>query len=69
VSPGLCASSKARRLLPLTRAKTGPRSSPSITRSYEENGAGFVAYGATDDIGFQAVENRMSIHDLHATLT
>ena len=29
---------------------------------------GGVAYGATDDFGFQAVENRMSIHDLHATI-
>ena len=26
------------------------------------------AYGATDDFGFQAVENRTSVHDLHATL-
>ena len=29
--------------------------------------AGFV-YGATDDIGYHAVENRMHFHDLHATL-
>jgi len=27
-----------------------------------------VTYGATDDIGFKAVENRVSIHDLHATI-
>jgi uncharacterized protein (DUF1501 family) len=25
-------------------------------------------YGATDDFGFQAVEKRMHIHDLHATI-
>lgn len=25
-------------------------------------------YGATDDFGFRAVENRVSVHDLHATL-
>jgi hypothetical protein len=34
-------------------------------------GGGFqggVAYGATDEFGFKAVENRVSIHDLHATL-
>ena len=34
-------------------------------------GGGFkggMAYGATDEFGFQAVENRVSIHDLHATL-
>jgi hypothetical protein len=26
------------------------------------------AYGATDEFGFQAVENRMHVHDLHATV-
>jgi uncharacterized protein (DUF1501 family) len=34
-------------------------------------GGGFqggVCYGATDELGFRAVENRVSIHDLHATL-
>jgi len=34
-------------------------------------GGGFkggIAYGLTDDFGFKAVENRVSIHDLHATL-
>ena len=34
-------------------------------------GGGFkggVCYGATDEFGFRAVENRVSIHDLHATL-
>jgi hypothetical protein len=25
-------------------------------------------YGATDEFGFQAVENPVSIHDLHATI-
>ncbi len=29
---------------------------------------GGTVYGATDDFGFQAVENRVHIHDLHATL-
>jgi uncharacterized protein (DUF1501 family) len=29
---------------------------------------GGLAYGATDELGFKAVENRVSIHDLHATL-
>lgn len=29
---------------------------------------GGTVYGATDDFGFQAVENRVSIHDLHATM-
>ena len=27
-----------------------------------------LAYGATDEFGFKAVENRVSIHDLHATI-
>lgn len=29
---------------------------------------GGLAYGATDEFGFKAVENRVSIHDLHATM-
>ncbi len=29
---------------------------------------GGMAYGATDDFGFRAVENRVSVHDLHAML-
>ena len=29
---------------------------------------GGQAYGATDEFGFKAVENRTSVHDLHATL-
>jgi hypothetical protein len=34
-------------------------------------GGGFrggLCYGATDELGFRAIENRVSIHDLHATL-
>lgn len=34
-------------------------------------GGGFkggICYGATDELGFRAVENRVSVHDLHATL-
>jgi arylsulfatase A-like enzyme len=29
---------------------------------------GGTIYGATDEFGFQAVENPVSIHDLHATM-
>ncbi|MFM1770346.1 MAG: hypothetical protein RJA22_2875 [Verrucomicrobiota bacterium] len=29
---------------------------------------GGVSYGATDELGYAAVENRVSVHDLHATL-
>ena len=34
-------------------------------------GGGFrggMTYGATDELGMHSVENRMSVHDLHATL-
>ncbi len=34
-------------------------------------GGGFrggITYGATDEFGYKAVENRMEIYDLHATL-
>jgi hypothetical protein len=34
-------------------------------------GGGFkggLCHGATDEFGFKAVEDRVSIHDLHATL-
>jgi hypothetical protein len=27
-----------------------------------------ISYGATDEIGFKAVEDRVSVHDLHATI-
>jgi arylsulfatase A-like enzyme len=29
---------------------------------------GGMAYGATDEFGFRAVENVVHVHDLHATL-
>jgi hypothetical protein len=29
---------------------------------------GGTVYGATDDFGFKAVENPVSVHDLHATM-
>ena len=29
---------------------------------------GGVTYGETDDFGFRAVENRVHIHDMHATI-
>ncbi|MFM7844322.1 MAG: DUF1501 domain-containing protein, partial [Planctomycetota bacterium] len=29
---------------------------------------GGQAYGATDDFGFRAIENKMHVHDLHATM-
>ncbi|MCA1702936.1 MAG: DUF1501 domain-containing protein, partial [Actinobacteria bacterium] len=29
---------------------------------------GGLVYGATDDFGYRAVENRVHVHDLHATI-
>jgi hypothetical protein len=29
---------------------------------------GGIAFGETDEFGFKAVENRVSIHDIHATI-
>src|SRR5262249_3903963 len=29
---------------------------------------GGIAYGSTDDIGFKAAENKVSVHDFHATI-
>ena len=29
---------------------------------------GGMAYGATDEFGFAAVENKVHVHDLHATI-
>ena len=31
-------------------------------------GRGGMAYGATDDYGYYAAENKMHVHDLHATI-
>jgi hypothetical protein len=29
---------------------------------------GGIVHGATDDIGYKAVEDRVSVHDFHATI-
>jgi uncharacterized protein (DUF1501 family) len=29
---------------------------------------GGIAYGATDEYGYKAIENKVSVHDLHATM-
>ena len=29
---------------------------------------GGITYGATDELGFEAVENKVHLHDLHATI-
>ena len=55
-----------------------PGTEPTTSDLYHPNGftmwlagggvKGGLAYGATDEFGFRAVENRVSVHDLHATL-
>jgi len=32
------------------------------------NPPGYYVHGATDEFGFQAVENKVHVHDLHATI-
>ena len=57
-----------------TNAGIGERNWPrsQSLRIHDVDGGGGIkgglAYGATDDFGFKAVENRVSIHDLHATI-
>ena len=55
---------------PVSESGTGRDHNPYGFTMWAAGGGfqGGVAYGATDEFGFQAVENRVSIHDLHATL-
>ncbi len=40
-----------------------------LPSAFETSGStGGTVYGATDEFGFKAVENRASVHDLHATM-
>ena len=55
-----------------TRQRHASRARPQPERVYHVDGGwgvkGGLAYGATDDIGHKAVENRVSAHDFHATM-
>ena len=42
--------------------------STTVSRSGPSSLEGGHVHGATDDLGFQAVENKVHVHDLHATL-
>lgn len=55
---------------PVSESGTGRDHNPYGFTMWMAGGGvkGGLAYGATDDFGFKAVENRLSIHDLHATL-
>ena len=57
--------------LPLVqRGGTGRDHNPHAFTVWLAGGGvkGGVSHGATDDIGHRAVENRVSVHDLHATI-
>ncbi|MGE3316891.1 MAG: DUF1501 domain-containing protein [Planctomycetaceae bacterium] len=58
------------RLPIVQKGGTGRDHNPNAFTTWMAGGGAMpgVSYGATDDIGFKAVENRVSIHDLHATV-
>ena len=55
---------------PVSESGTGRDHNPYGYTMWMAGGGikGGQAYGATDDFGFKAVENRVSVHDLHATI-
>jgi hypothetical protein len=55
---------------PVSESGTGRDHNPYGFTMWVAGGGfkGGMAYGATDDFGFKSVENRVSIHDLHATM-
>jgi uncharacterized protein (DUF1501 family) len=55
---------------PVSESGTGRDHNPYGFTMFVAGGGikGGIAYGATDEFGFKAVEGRTSIHDLHATL-
>jgi hypothetical protein len=55
---------------PVSESGTGRDHNPYGFTMWMAGGGvkGGLAYGATDEFGFEAVENRVSIHDLHATM-
>ncbi len=55
---------------PVSESGTGRDHNPYGYTMFVAGGGfkGGLAYGATDEFGFKSVENRVSIHDLHATM-
>ena len=61
-----CSSERCRpSALLLRRLRSSGTSHPDVR---VEQGHPALTYGETDDFGFQAVHNRVHIHDLHATI-
>ena len=58
------------RLPIVQKGGTGRDHNPHAFTTWMAGGGvkGGVSHGSTDEIGFKAVENRVSIHDLHATI-
>ena len=56
--------------LPLSQAGDGRDHGPTGFTVWMAGGGikGGTVYGATDDVGYKAVENRVSVHDFHATI-
>ena len=57
--------------LPIVQKGSGGRDHNPHTNTYWLAGGGVkggTSFGASDEVGFKAVENRVSVHDLHATL-
>lgn len=57
--------------LPIVQKGSGGRDHNPHAMTFWLAGGGVkggVSYGATDEVGFKAVENRVSVHDLHATI-
>lgn len=55
---------------PVSESGTGRDHNPYGFTMWMAGGGfkGGLAYGATDEFGFKAVDNRVSVHDLHATM-
>ena len=53
-----------------TGAKPGRDHNPHANTIWMAGGGskGGTSYGATDEFGFKAAENRVDVHDLHATM-
>lgn len=56
--------------MPVSQSGDGRDHNPNGFLTWMAGGGikGGISYGATDEIGYKAVENRVSVHDLHATM-